>query len=194
LPALAFRRNPYRSGEESALSIDLPADMATTGLPTYACGYLLFSSVECLTLRSGTSLRVLPPRFTVRNKENGMNLKKFLVASFSGFTMMAATAQQGMAAFLHAPAQGGTVIVNQTNGSVTYCVAQVTATIITGTPTGKCAKIGTLPTLVLSGPLSISTASANAFIVNVNTGALFNCALTSTNGSPTGTCLTSQAQ
>ena len=94
--------------------------------------------------------------------------------------------------FVQAAGQSGVVVVNQLNGNITFCPSLVNPN--GGPPQGRCSRIGVISPTSLSGNVQISTAEATAFITNLATGLMVQCALTATNGFPTGMCTAGQVQ
>lgn len=94
------------------------------------------------------------------------------------------------ATFLQATGAPGLILVNQANGVITFCPASISVNV----PNAKCAGIGTLPVASLSGNafINFSSGSPVAFVGNIATGYVVQCALTwdVNSGKPTGSCLT----
>lgn len=97
--------------------------------------------------------------------------------------------------FLIAAAQSGIVSLNQTTGSINFCVGY--SYLNSGTPFGKCKKIGTIsPTGLLGNARIDTTSNVHAFVTNTATGLVVECYLgfSSGNGEPLGKCISLQLQ
>jgi hypothetical protein len=121
----------------------------------------------------------------------------FLLSTAIITALTAPTSVVAAPTFVQVSVSGGVVIVNQTNGVITYCSGLLN--LNTGTPIGKCAAIGTISVSNLVGNVQINTgttANAAAFITNTATGAIVQCGLqvNATTGAPLGGCVTFNAQ
>jgi hypothetical protein len=109
--------------------------------------------------------------------------RKHLFAGFSVALALAAPgAASAQAVFTTAPAGGGTLVVNQNTGAISYCVITSGGTGLAPVPTGTCGKIGTAtpsatnPSLVISDWFISNTNNQfTAFITNVYTGKVVQC-------------------
>jgi len=97
--------------------------------------------------------------------------------------------------FLFALASNGIVSLNQGTGAVNFCVGYTY--LNTGTPFGKCKKLGAISSVGLAGNARIDvTSNVHVFITNIVTGLVLECYLghnTST-GVPSGSCISQQIQ
>ena len=100
----------------------------------------------------------------------------------------------------------GTIIVNQSNGTITFCPTQANLSTTPASVTGECAAIGSMSSISLaenvqitvSAPsVNVGTPSTNiignvALILNTATGIAVECPMFVNNGQPTGACGSSQ--
>ena len=100
----------------------------------------------------------------------------------------------------------GTIIVNQSNGTITFCPTQANLSTTPASVTGECAAIGSMSSISLaenvqitvSAPsVNVGTPSTNiignvALILNTATGIAVECPMFVNNGQPTGVCGSSQ--
>src|SRR6516164_10777383 len=100
----------------------------------------------------------------------------------------------------------GTIIVNQSNGTITFCPTQANLSTTPASVTGECAAIGSMSSISLaenvqitvSAPsVNVGTPSTNiignvALILNTATGIAAECPMLVNNGQPTGVCGPSQ--
>jgi hypothetical protein len=78
------------------------------------------------------------------------------------------------------------VIVNDSNGAITQCVALLSGS----SPIGRCVRIGITPTASLAGHVQATVVGSIAFITNTVTGYVTTCSvLIDGNGNPTGHCI-----
>ena len=99
--------------------------------------------------------------------------------------------------YVSAANQIGMVVVNETNGNITFCTGLFKLSEFN--LTGQCKKIGSIPTASLQGNVSITLPQnanlnkyygSNAYILNTATGVVVMCPAFSngTTGAQVGTC------
>ncbi len=101
----------------------------------------------------------------------------------------------GAGSFLISAASSGIVSLNQTTGAINFCVGY--SYLNTGTPFGKCKKIGSISPAGLLGNARIdATSNYHAFVTNTSTGLVVECYLGfyTNNGEPFGKCISLQLQ
>ena len=100
----------------------------------------------------------------------------------------------------------GTIIVNQSNGTITFCPTQANLSTTSVSVTGECVAIGSMSSISLEGnvQITVSASSVNlgvpstnvsgnvALILNTATGIAVECPMFVNNGQPTGVCGSSQ--
>jgi hypothetical protein len=82
----------------------------------------------------------------------------------------------------------GRVVLDESSGSITFCPAAVSGS---NQPYGKCAGIGGLPTANLVGNGFVGIGGLAAFVGNLATGYVVECALiwNTNTGQPVGSCV-----
>ena len=107
----------------------------------------------------------------------------------------------------------GTIIVNQSNGTITFCPTQANLSTTSVSVTGECVAIGSMSSISLAGNVQITVSAADlavsgnnvasnvatanvvgnvALILNTATGIAVECPMFVNNGQPTGACGSSQ--
>jgi hypothetical protein len=95
---------------------------------------------------------------------------------------------------LFAVAPSGIVTLNLSTGAINYCVAF--SNLSSGTPIGKCQKLGAISPTGLSGNARLDATNGHAFVTNTATGLITECYLGfyTNNGAPFGSCIAQQLQ
>src|SRR5215510_4370928 len=115
-----------------------------------------------------------------------MNAMRVLLTVF--FCLIATAIAMASFTQVTAPDPNATsvVIVDDSNGRITQCVALLSSS----TPIRKCVGIGTTSTASLSGHVQVTVVGSIAFITNTVTGNVTTCSvLIDGNGNPTGHCI-----
>lgn len=92
-------------------------------------------------------------------------------------------------AYVSAQAISGLLLVNVKTGAIIFCPGTNSGT----SPTGTCAKIGTFSNTRPFADMQVTVSPDNpsfpiGFVTNTDTGVVYECVLTSSNGSPNGSC------
>lgn len=116
-------------------------------------------------------------------------MRRLLMIASIPVAMAVATVPAKAGTFVSASGGGtGFVILNQSNGNITYCPA---VTVNGSVPSSVCGKIGTISATNLAGNGSVSILGNIALVVNTANGATAICSLNFNggNGQPTGGCV-----
>ena len=133
-------------------------------------------------------------------------VKGFVVALTLTSAMALIQNPASAANYVAAGGISGTIIVNQSNGTITFCPTQANISTTSVSVPGQCVAIGSMSSISLEGnvQITVSASSVNlgvpstnvsgnvALILNTATGIAVECPMFVNNGQPTGACGSSQ--
>ena len=142
-------------------------------------------------------------------------VKGFVVALTLTLAMALIQNPASAANYVAAGGISGTIIVNQSNGTITFCPTQANISTTSVSVPGQCVAIGSMSSISLAGNVQITVSAASvdlaasginvgsnvvstnvvgnvALILNTATGIAVECPMFVNNGQPTGACGSSQ--